>query len=187
MSGFIAAGIVSLVVCLGPPCVVAAGSAEPGDQSEQPPGITRPWPCRIVVNPPLDRVVERAWEGSEAFRRQCRALADKGAIALLEAGSATSGYTGLTRFTFVDGVVVGRIRVPLNSDTLEYIAHELEHLLERAEGVDFVQASQRKGSGVWQVLNEDKFETQRAIDAGRQVARDVREGSHKARGPAMRH
>jgi hypothetical protein len=64
--------------------------------------------------------------------------------------------------------------VPLSTETLQYIAHEFEHLLEFAEGLNLSFESERKGSGVWRTVNG--FETQRAIDAGRQVAREVAEG-----------
>ena len=71
------------------------------------------------------------------------------------------------------GVVVGRVQVPLSADVIEFIAHELEHILERAEGVDLPRESERTGSGVWRAV--DGFETQRATDMGRQVAREVSE------------
>ena len=71
------------------------------------------------------------------------------------------------------GVVVGRVQVPLSATSIEFIAHELEHILERAEGVDLPRESERTGSGVWRAV--DGFETQRATDMGRQVAREVGE------------
>jgi hypothetical protein len=64
--------------------------------------------------------------------------------------------------------------VPLNARTLQYIAHELEHILEFAEGLDLSRESERKGSGVWRTVYG--FETQRAIDTGRRVEREVAEG-----------
>jgi hypothetical protein len=75
--------------------------------------------------------------------------------------------------------VVGRVEVPVGLDSLEYIAHELEHVLERAEGVDLPRESGRTGSGVW--IAADGYETQRAIDKGRQVAREVRDSPRAAR------
>ena len=143
-------------------------------------GVTRPWPCRIVVEPPLLQLVDRAWNGSTTFRRQCEALAARGAIAILWPGAEQSGSKAVATIGHSeDGVVVGRVKVPLNTDTLECIAHEMEHILERAEGVDMARESRRKDSGVWRALNG--FESQRAIDVGRQVAREVREGSPAAR------
>ena len=134
----------------------------------------RKWPCRIIVHRPLLQVVEAGWEGSKTFRRLCGALAEKSAIAILRPGAETSQFGAQTLLSVTeDRVAVGRVMVPLNTETLPYIAHELEHLLEFAEGLDLSHESERKDSGVWRTL--DGFETQRAIDTGRQVAREVAE------------
>lgn len=151
---------------------IAVGHAAHPAQS---PGKAREWPCRIVVEPPLLREVERSWRSSASFRRQCEALADKRAVTELRPGAERSFSSARTRITMADGgVVVGRVEVPLGADTIEFIAHEIEHILERAEGVDLARESERSGSGVWRTV--DGFETQRAIDKGRQVAREVGEG-----------
>jgi len=143
-----------------------------GADTTQSPGKAREWPCRIVVQPPLLREVEKCWRSSASFRRQCEALADKRAVVELRPGAETSFSLARTRITIADGgVVVGRVEVPLSASTIEFIAHELEHILERAEGVDLPRESERTGSGVWRAV--DGFETQRATDMGRQVAREV--------------
>ncbi len=179
MSSSLAVGIVALAVLAFRPDAVDATFGHPGDQPERAPGVTRPWPCRIIVQPPLSQVVEGGWYASETFRRQCEALAERGAVAELRPGAETSAFAAQTRITLTeDGVVVGRVMVPLTTDTIEHIAHELEHVLERAEGMDFGRESRRKGSGVWQVPGS--FETQRAIDIGRQVAREVRQSAQRS-------
>lgn len=171
--GVIAAALV-VVLRAGP----ETATISPGRQ--QSPGHVRAWPNRIVAQPPLLQEVERAWKMSASFRRQCGALAEKRAVADLRPGASTSGSLALNRITIADeGVVVGRVTVPLGDNTIELIAHELEHILERAEGVDLVLESRRSNSGVWKAL--DGFETQRAIDMGRQVAREVRESVRAAR------
>jgi hypothetical protein len=50
----------------------------------------------------------------------------------------------------------------------ELIAHEMEHILEQLEGVDL----QARGGVVWK-SGDTAFETSRAIEAGRQAAREV--------------
>jgi hypothetical protein len=169
--------ITAVVVAFLPglPGTAVGAAADPA----QSPGKAREWPCRIVVRPPLLRDVEKSWRSSASFRRQCDALADKRAVAELRLGAETSSSSARTRITDADGVVVGRVTVPLSADTIEFIAHELEHILERAEGVDLPRESERTGSGVWRSL--EGFETQRAIDKGRQVAREVGESSRAAR------
>ena len=171
-------GVVAAALAVFLPAVPAAATFFAG--GPQSPGKVREWPCRIVAQPPLFQVVERAWMMSASFRRQCEALAEKRAVADLRPGASTSGSLALSRITFADdGVVVGRVTVPLADNTIELIAHELEHILERAEGVDLLQESRRSNSAVWKAL--DGFETQRAINLGRQVAREVRESLRAAR------
>lgn len=169
--------IVVLMLLFGmlPPEAASAAVATGRSQAH-----TREWPCRIIVQRPLLQAVERGWKHSATFRRQCTALADRKAIAILEPGAEESGFSARTRIgVSEDGVLIGRVMVPLNTETMEHIAHELEHILERAEGVDLAGESRRKGSGIWR--GRYGFETQRAIDAGRQVAREVRESLRSAR------
>jgi hypothetical protein len=70
------------------------------------------------------------------------------------------------------------VYVPPVDAAIELVAHELEHVLERARGQDSAAESRRRDSGVWRAF--DGFESQRAIDMGRQVAREVEE-SRRAR------
>jgi hypothetical protein len=169
--GEVAALIVLTFMLAGLGNATPAPPGSPAESAAEP----RKWPCRIIVHRPLLQVVEAAWEGSRTFRRLCGALAEKGAIAILRPGAETSQFAAQTRLSVTeDGVAVGRVMVPLNTETLQYIAHELEHILELAEGLDLSRESERNGSGVWRTV--DGFETQRAIDTGRQVAREVAEG-----------
>jgi hypothetical protein len=171
-------GILAVVALTFQSAALEITAAEPADRLIQSSAPTRDWPCRIIVKRPLLQAVEKGWKGSETFRRQCAALAGRGAIAELRPGDEGSDFAARTGIAVTDdGVVVGRVMVPLNTRTVEYIAHELEHILERAEGVDLAHESERRDSGVWRLLVG--FETQRAIDAGRQVAREVRESSRK--------
>lgn len=147
-----------------PPGSPAASAVEP-----------RKWPCRIIVQRPLLQVVESAWDESRTFRRLCAALAEKGAIAILQPGAEESQFAARTRLGVTDdGIAVGRVMVSLNTETLQYIAHELEHLLEFADGLDLAREAEREASRVWRTVHG--FETQRAIDTGLQVAREVAEG-----------
>ena len=62
-------------------------------------------------------------------------------------------------------------------DAAELIAHELEHILEQLDGVD-LQA--QAGNGVVWKAGDGAFETRRAIEAGRRVAREITTGSDVA-------
>jgi hypothetical protein len=167
--------VVAIVVLM---CMQAGlGHAGPVPPGSPPQSAIEPrkWPCRIIVHRPLLQVVEAAWERSTTFRRLCGALAQKGAIAILRPGAETSQFAAQTGLGVTeDGVAVGRVIVPLNTETLQHIAHELAHILELAEGLNLSRESERTGSGVWRTI--DGFETQHAIDTGRQVAREVAEG-----------
>ena len=72
-----------------------------------------------------------------------------------------------------DGVVVAWIHIPPVPEAIEHIGHELQHVLEKVRGLDFEAAAERPGSGVWRAFRG--FETQAAIDAGRQVAKEVKD------------
>ena len=61
---------------------------------------------------------------------------------------------------------------------VELVAHELEHVLERVRGLDLAAESRQRDSRVWKAFGG--FESQRAIDISRQVAREV-EDSRRAR------
>jgi hypothetical protein len=57
-----------------------------------------------------------------------------------------------------------------SADTIELIAHEVEHILEQ---LDDVNLETQVGAGQAWKRADGAFETQRAIDAGRRVAREV--------------
>ena len=159
--------------------VVGNASASSGHQDSAPARIP-PWPCRLIVKPTLLGVVEEGWERSPTLRHQCRELAEAPSVVVLEwrksPDSQSRASTRMGRDSA--GVVVAMVSVPPVSHAIELVAHELEHVLERARGLDLAAESRRRGSGVWQAFSG--FESQRAIDVGRQVAREV-EASRRAR------
>ena len=72
-----------------------------------------------------------------------------------------------------DGATVARVLVRSRADIVEAIAHELEHVLEYLEGVD------HRCLGT--MLSHDAYETDRAMDAGTRVAREVRDSGRAQR------
>jgi hypothetical protein len=127
-----------------------------------------------VVKPPLSRVVEKAWRRSPTLQRQCLDLLAARAVVVLEwATSKDSLVRASSEMKFSeDGVVVAHVSVPPGSVAMQLVAHELEHVIELAEGVDYAAESKRQGSGVWET--HGVFETQRALDAEHEVARELR-------------
>jgi hypothetical protein len=159
----------------GGTCLPASASAEDAKPVRIP-----QWPCRLVVHPPLLGALEAAWQRSATLQRQCRDLADAGAVVILEWGKPDSQFRAVTRMGVGSGgVVVAYVSVPPVSEAVELVAHELEHVIEKAQGVNLQAESKRRGSGVWRA--HGGFESQRAIDAGRQVAKEMSQMLPEAR------
>jgi hypothetical protein len=127
------------------------------------------WPCRLVITKELRPSVQLAWARSPTFRSQCARLAQAGTIVFVHLVTSVQilrqaqSVIGVTE----DGATVARVRVRASADTVEAIAHEFEHVLEYLEGVDH----RRSGT----MLSHDAYETDRAMDAGTRVAREVRD------------
>lgn len=162
---------------LGLALVVAGIAHASASSGQHDPGAVRipPWPCRLIVKPTLLDVVEDGWERSPTLRRQCRELAEARSVVVLEwHTSLDSQSRAITRIgTDPGGAVVATVSVPPVTHAIELVAHELEHVLEKTRGLDLAAESRRHGSGVWKAFGG--FESQQAIDVGRQVAREVGE------------
>jgi hypothetical protein len=79
-----------------------------------------------------------------------------------------------TRIHLQDGVIVARVSIPTGPDTIELVAHELHHVLERVRGFDHKAEARKSGSGVWRSDGgREVYETQAAIEAGRQATKEV--------------
>jgi hypothetical protein len=157
-------------------------ASPPGAAGQAPAGPAAPrWPCRLIIADDLRASVELAWERSPTFRSQCERLAAARTLVLLHRASSAqiSRQAQSTIGVSGDGVTIARVLVRVNADTIELIAHELEHILERLDGVNLAERASRHRSSV--TLYGDAYETDRAIDAGRRVAREVRETPHDAR------
>src|SRR5262245_36797146 len=95
-------------------------------------GHVRPWPCRLIVHPPLLDIVTDGWQRSDTLRLQCRELADAGAVIALEWLTGSDVQTQARAYVGVnsDGTLTARIAVPpTGGRVLEFVAHELEHVL----------------------------------------------------------
>ena len=157
--------------------VVSASVAGVSAQSsrgtvDRPVRISR-WPCRVIAKLPLRKVMDKGWDRSETIRRQCEELALARAVVVLEWGSSDSQSHAKTGMAIQDDVVVARVRIPPVGQTIVLLAHELQHVVEKTRGLDFEAEAKRPGSGVWQAF--DGFETQGAIDIGRQVEAECRQ------------
>jgi hypothetical protein len=131
-------------------------------------------PCRLLAHAHLRPLVEELWSRSVTFRQQCRRLAGAQAVVLLQGASAgETVWDAESRIGVLgNGRVMARVRVRAGRESVEVIAHELEHVLERIDGVQLPLDALRRGSGT--TVAGGAYETRRATDAGRQVAKEVR-------------
>jgi hypothetical protein len=138
-------------------------------------------PCRLFAHDALRALIAIGWERSASFRQQCRRLALAGAVVLLQqVGASVTPWNAESRIgTLADGHVMARVRVRDGRASIEVIAHELEHVLERIDGVNLAFDAMRRGSGT--TLAGGAYETRRATRAGQQVAGEVALSTRRAR------
>jgi hypothetical protein len=118
-------------------------------------------------------VVDGMWRDSATFRQQCeRVGAQRGLIVTVSAdmprpGASTRATTTMTRR---GRKMFAEITLRSPFDHVELIAHEIEHVIEQLDGVTLRTTAcegSRNAPGV--------YESCRAVEAGRRVAREVEE------------
>jgi hypothetical protein len=143
---------------------------------------TAAMPCRLLGHARFQSMLDELWSRSPTFRQQCRRLASAKALVLMQSVSAKeTPWNAESRIgVLANGHVMARMRVRDGRESLEIIAHELEHVLERIDGINLALDSTRSGSGT--TLSGGAYETRRATAAGRRVAKEV--GRATGREPA---
>jgi hypothetical protein len=139
-------------------------------------------PDTIQVADDLRRPVDTMLRKSPAFRSQCRQIA---LVRQLYArvridpwliGKPYRARTTIHRLS--SGVIVADIDITSLGDPTEWLAHELEHLIEQLDGLELADLARRR-QGAWHSADE-MFETDRAIRMGRTVLDEVRGGARAA-------
>ena len=125
-------------------------------------------------------LVESVWLASPTFRRQCARLVEARvqltiAFDYPRAGSANA-ETEITRRAGVEAFIHLRSG---DSRLAEYLAHEIEHILEQIDEVDLPLAVAERVHGA-NVNRANTFETRRAIAVGRRVAREVEDSRDRS-------
>jgi Tol biopolymer transport system component len=138
-----------------------------------------------VFRPFLDTM----WQASPAFRAQWRRLAAGSGVrvsVLVEDLPRPSSFArARTVLKHQDGSLVSaHVYLKPSLDAVELIAHELEHILEQLDGVDL---EMQAGNGVVWKSGDGAFETRRAIEAGRRVAREITTDSDVTGGRHLSH
>ena len=133
-------------------------------------------PPNLEAAPVFRPFLEKMWQSSPTFRRQCSRLAAGTGLrvrVLVEdrPGRALS-VDARTVLTHQDGsLTVAHVYLKPSLNAAELIAHEIEHILEQLDGVDL--KAQAGNGAVWK-SGDEEFETRRAIEAGRRVADEIR-------------
>ncbi len=125
-----------------------------------------------VFKPYFDRMLL-----SPTFRSQCKKLgaAPVKVHVWLEDPQRRPSFNARTVFERHKGIVVAaNVFLSPSPDAVEFIAHEIEHVLEQLDGVDL---ETQAGSGNAWKRGDGAFETRRAVETGVRVAREVKERS----------
>ena len=151
-----AATLSLIVICASEPAAAQDGSQGPPDNLQA--GAYR-------------AVVREMWRASAAFRRQCKTLADAPWLIVRIRGESRPSLSGVRARTeiFINPGRASLADMVLMSpaDTVELIAHEIEHVIEALEGIRLTEQG-CKGSSMGHAR-----ESCRAVEAGRQVAAEV--------------
>lgn len=136
------------------------------------PGLTSP----LAVSKELEPLVQRMWVASPTFRRQCARLGEAIVTIVVELDPKMN-RDRMNAFTHIEMVrgLVQAATTRLRVWEPEYLAHEIEHVLEQVDGVD-LRRSARGGLAGVRETQSSVFETARAIAIGRVVAREVAQG-----------
>jgi Tol biopolymer transport system component len=131
-------------------------------------------PSNLAAASVFQPFLDSMYGSSPTFRRQCRRLgaAPHVKVALrLEELRRRPSFDARTVFRRQNGAIVSAdVFLSPSRNAVEFIAHEVEHVLEQLDGVDL---EAQLGSGhVWR-RDDGAFETRRAAEAGRRVAREV--------------
>lgn len=131
----------------------------------------------IWMQEPLRASLMQAWRRSASFRAQVRAIAAHRAVYVtialddaLARDRSCRAQCELRRYS--SGLLMARISLPGVADLVELVAHELEHVRERLEGVDHRLLARLPGRGVMRQA-DGRFESLRAIEMGRRVRDEV--------------
>jgi hypothetical protein len=136
-------------------------------------------PANITVAASLLPIVEDALRASATLRDLCdqigrirrvRVRIDLDAPEFPAVGALTRAHTTIRRYQA--GLIAADVHLWSSREAAELIAHELEHVREFAEGIDYRSQAARDPHGVWMTA-PNTFETARALRAGRAVVNEL--------------
>jgi hypothetical protein len=135
-------------------------------------------PPNLHVSSTYRRAVEMMVQRSPTFRRQCMRIAGAPHVTV-EVNVARTPWrsdiratTNITRYE--SGRLIAAIGIFPPKDSVELIAHEIEHVIEQLDEIDLAARARLPGTGVRALSDSDAFETARAKKIGRKVAAETR-------------
>jgi hypothetical protein len=143
-------------------------------------------PENLYAHKDLRPLLEKMLMRSPTFRRQCERIGRTPGLFVNLKVTVKPGtimpYRALTEVGHAaDGATIATVRIFNQSDMVELIAHEFEHILEQIEGLDLQSSAVQKQLAAYQTA-DGFYETQRAIRAGRRVYvefRGARSAKHR--------
>jgi Tol biopolymer transport system component len=170
MTGSLLTNIVGIA---GVTAIVAGGASDAGMDGVR-------LPANLSADAPaLTSLFRQMWQSSRTFRRQCQRLAAAGELRVMvflnvrqPPPAPAQAWTTLEHRH--GQLVSARVYVRRSADTVQAVAHEIEHIIEQLDGVDL--PAQAGSDHVWHTADQ-AFETRRAVAAGRRVAWEFKNAS----------
>jgi hypothetical protein len=131
-------------------------------------------PPNLVAPEILTPLLTRMWRSSATFRRQCAQLAEHPEVTIrIALDPGTTHGRAFSRVHRGEAGVRASVQIEMRDPAqyVEYLAHELEHVLEQIDGTDRVRLARQHVDGVVKVGGV--YETARARSVGRTVAREA--------------
>jgi hypothetical protein len=131
-------------------------------------------PPNLVIPEVLRPLLTRMWGSSATFRRQCAQFAEHPEVTIrIALDPRTPHGRALSRVHQGEAGVRASVQIEMRDPAryVEYLAHELEHVLEQMDGTDRVRMARQHVDGVVNVGGV--YETARARSVGRAVAREA--------------
>jgi hypothetical protein len=132
-------------------------------------------PPNLRVPRDLRQVLEQALRRSPTLQRQMQTLLHTQRVRMSVSYGGLRGMRLFQARSIVRhhqwGALVVDTTLFAPADMVELFAHEMEHVCEQIEGVDLRALAGSRDSGVYDIGGH--FETQRAINAGHRVAREM--------------
>jgi hypothetical protein len=128
-------------------------------------------PANVDASPVLVPVLREMWARSPTFRHQCAriARATGGRVKIAIRTQRSSKFRAMSMIHREKaGAWLASVEVFVDSELVQMLAHEFEHVIEQIDGVDLPRLEQQGLAGV--VAGSEHYETARAVATGQRVA-----------------